>query len=69
MRDEGSRIECCRGNRVCFVGEWHGDTGDPAFMHGLQTGFELEHRIALPNWSDTAHELTIWRRQQPGISG
>ena len=57
----------CRGSTVCFVGEWHGDTGDAAFAHQLQSDFALKQRIALPNWSDTAHELTVWQRRESGI--
>ncbi len=51
---------------MCFVGEWYGDTGDAAFMLQLQSDYQLKHRIALPNWSDTAHELTIWQRWVSG---
>ncbi len=51
---------------MCFVGEWHGDTGDAAFMLQLQSDYQLERRIALPNWSDTAHELTIWQTRVSG---
>ena len=58
----------CRGSIVCFVGEWYGDTGDAAFMHQLQSDFTLKQRIALPNWSDTAHELSMWQRRESGTS-
>ncbi|CAK0783569.1 hypothetical protein CVIRNUC_006768 [Coccomyxa viridis] len=63
------------GHTVCFVGEWCGDTGDPAFLHQLQSHFTLLERRALPNWSDTSHELTVWqKRSEPmfeagGVTG
>ena len=57
-----ARLTTRRGDTVCFVGEWCGDTGDPAFLHQLQTHFTLLERRPLPNWSDTSHELTIWQR-------
>lgn len=47
---------------MCHIGEWLGDTGTLAFSAALLSGFELTHRLPLPNWSDTAHELTIWER-------
>ena len=53
----------CRGKYVCVVGEWDGDTGSPEFTMGLQENFTMENRVHLPNWSDTAHELTVWSRK------
>ena len=52
-----------RGACVCVVGEWDGDTAEPRFTAALAAGFRLAQRVPLPNWSDSAHELTIWRRQ------
>ena len=52
-----------RGNCVAVVGEWLGDTATPAFEEELHRAWQLQDRIALPNWSDTAHDLTIWRRR------
>ena len=51
---------------MCFIGEWYGDTGDLASMHLLQSEYHLVKRAPLPNWSDTAHELTIWERRGLG---
>jgi len=48
---------------VCVVGEWDGDTAEPAFTAQLLAGFQLVDRCALPNWTDTAHELTVWERR------
>lgn len=45
-----------------MVGEWGGDTGSSAFTAALQGGWRLTERIALPNWPDSAHELTVWER-------
>ena len=48
---------------MCVVGEWDGDTAEPSFTAQLLAGFRLVDRCALPNWSDTAHELTVWERR------
>ncbi len=48
---------------MCVVGEWDGDTAEPGFTAHLLAGFRLRDRCALPNWSDTAHELTVWERR------
>ncbi|EIE18633.1 Clavaminate synthase-like protein [Coccomyxa subellipsoidea C-169] len=50
------------GDCVCVVGEWLGDTADESFAAALLAGWRLVRRVPLPNWTDTAHELTIWRR-------
>ncbi|BDA49847.1 hypothetical protein COCOBI_14-4670 [Coccomyxa sp. Obi] len=54
-----------RGRVVCVVGEWLGDTGDESFAAALLSDWSLIRRVALPNWTDTAHELTIWQRSEP----
>ena len=51
-----------RGDTVCVVGEWSGDTGDAELEKQLRRSFRLTRRLALPNWTDTVHELTIWQR-------
>lgn len=48
-----------------MVGEWDGDTADQRFAADLLAGWRLAQRVALPNWGDSAHELTIWERRQP----
>ena len=48
---------------MCVIGEWWGDTGTPAFTAALCNDFLLTQRLPLPNWSDTAHELTVWERK------
>ena len=50
---------------MAVVGEWMGDTGDAFFTAALLEDFWLVQRVHLPNWSDTAHELTVWDRKQP----
>ena len=47
---------------MCVVGEWGGDTGSSAFTAALLAGWRLVQRVALPNWPDSAHELTVWER-------
>ncbi|CAL8464285.1 g3820 [Coccomyxa elongata] len=54
-----------RGRCVCVVGEWLGDTADEAFAAALLRDWMLVRRVALPNWTDTSHELTIWQRGGP----
>ncbi len=49
---------------MCIVGEWRGHTGDDALTALLLRDFTLLRRVALLNWTDTAHELTIWRRRR-----
>lgn len=51
-----------RGDCVCVVGEWQGDTGDESFSAALLADWRLIRRVGLPNWTDTAHELAIWQR-------
>ena len=48
---------------MCFIGEWYGDTGTLDFAATLQSDFSLIRRVRLPNWTDTAHELTVWKRR------
>ena len=53
-----------RGDCVCHIGEAPGgDTGSAVFYGALRALFSLAQRLPLPNWSDTAHELTIWERR------
>ena len=58
---------------MCLVGEFDGDTAEPAFTAQLLADFRLVQRCALPNWTDTAHELTVWERRpvvkDPTIEG
>ena len=53
-------------NVVIVVGESKGDTGSPAFDALLSREFSLCEVIALPNWPDTAHEMTIWKTKGHG---
>ena len=65
---EGSR-EDSRGSGdsdhrvLALVGEWDGNTADGAFARLLTKHFYLARRAALPQWGDTAHELTVWKRK------
>ena len=51
------------GETVAVVGEWDGNTGDGALSAALVAGYSLVRRVQLPQWGDTAHELTIWSRR------
>ena len=53
---------------MCIVGEWRGHTGDDALTALLLRDFTLLRRVALPNWTDTAHELTIWHRRAQHVA-
>jgi len=57
-----------RGDYVCVVGEWQGDTGDDSFAAALLADWRLIRRVGLPNWTDTAHELAIWQRRAHATS-
>ncbi|OQR84505.1 hypothetical protein ACHHYP_13300 [Achlya hypogyna] len=52
-----------KGRYLVYVGEWYGETGDRQFECDVMKSFKLVQRVALPNWTDTAHELTIWDRK------
>lgn len=56
------------GERVCYVGEWQGDTGTKAFDKLLCENFTCEEIIPLPNWGDTCYMMMIWRRRLPSNS-
>ena len=51
------------GDVVAVVGEWDGNTGDALLARELRESWILARRVSLPQWGDTAHELTIWRRK------
>lgn len=49
--------------RVVFmVGEFEGDTGTTALTKALFSRYCLREVVLLPNWTDTAHSLTIWEK-------
>ena len=52
------------GDVVAVVGEWDGNTGDVVFARELRESWNLARRVSLPQWGDTAHELTIWQRKK-----
>lgn len=56
-------LEAYSGDCVAVVGEWDGDTGTTAFSRSLLLHWDLQEVVVLPNWSDTCHDLTIWRRR------
>ncbi|RHZ22834.1 hypothetical protein DYB37_004189 [Aphanomyces astaci] len=52
-----------KGRHLIHVGEWYGDTGDRQFECDVMKAFALTSRVPLPNWGDTAFELTVWERK------
>jgi hypothetical protein len=54
------------GQTVAHVGEYRGDTGTRPFERLLETVFDCQQEVLLPNWGDTAYALTIWRRRAEG---
>ena len=56
-------LDAYKGECVAVIGEWDGDTGTSAFTRSLWLHWDLQESILLPNWSDTSHDLTIWRRK------
>jgi hypothetical protein len=57
-------LEVYKGGVLALVGEWDGNTADGAFASLLTKHFYLKRRAALPQWGDTAHELTVWVRRR-----
>lgn len=57
------------GGLVAVVGEWDGNTGSATFATELSAACALVRRVPLPQWGDTAHELTIWRTKSDVGSG
>ena len=51
------------GRTVAVVGEWDGNTADETFARTLARSVRLRRRRRLPQWGDTAHELTVWTRR------
>ena len=51
---------------VAVAGEWDGNTADGAFAEALRRRFRLVRRVPLPQWGDTAHELTLWTSRRRG---
>lgn len=51
------------GKIVCYVGEYRGHTGTISFERLLQSTYNCIELIPLPNWGDTAYNLTIWRKK------
>ena len=56
-------LQSYNGSHVAIIGEWDGDTGTFEFAQALWRGWVLDNVVALPNWTDTAHDLTVWRRR------
>lgn len=56
-------IQLFQGDVVLHVGEWQGDTGDCRFERELQRQFVVVQNVLLPNWGNSAYELTVWRRK------
>jgi hypothetical protein len=52
------------GKYMVLVGEWGGTTHGPEFEAELLRDWMIKERISLPNWANTAYEMTVWRRRQ-----
>eukprot|EP00966_Prymnesium_polylepis_P195970 4541780-Prymnesium_polylepis.1 len=52
-----------RGDTLVHIGEWAGDTAEPSFEAELAQNWALKRRMPLPNWGDTAEDLTVWVRR------
>jgi hypothetical protein len=46
---------------VIYVGEWEGFTATQDFEVKLQKDYVLVEKMQLPNWSDSAYFLSIWK--------
>ncbi|RLN45013.1 hypothetical protein BBJ29_003916 [Phytophthora kernoviae] len=60
-------VQLFQGDVILHVGEWQGDTGDQRFESELQRRFVLEQEVQLPNWGNSAYNLTVWRRKAKNI--
>lgn len=58
-----SALRAFKGNTLCYVGKFGGDTGTRSFEKLLISSFECYEILALPNWTDTSYSLMIWRRK------
>lgn len=58
-------LQVYTGKYVVHVGEWDGTTGSTAFQDALMGSFVVVERVGLPNWGNTAYDLTVWRRISP----
>merc|ERR1719181_1351716 len=67
--DDPMAEDCLRnfeGDTLFYIGEFGtGLTGTLAFHETLLTEWTLEKRMRLPNWGNTAYDLSIWRRGAP----
>ena len=70
-RDGDLAIECLRsytGNTIAVIGEWQGSTAGSRFVRRLSKRFQFEKTIALPQLSDSVHEVSIWKRRAERLS-
>ena len=56
-------LRAFKGNTLCYVGEFSGDTGTRSFEKLLVASFVCCEILSLPNWADTCYSLMIWRRK------
>lgn len=57
-------LRCYSGKYLVLVGEWGGTTHGPEFEAELLRDWMIKERISLPNWANTAYDMTVWRRRQ-----
>lgn len=55
-----------RGDNLFYVGEFGtGLTGNLEFHETLCKDWTLQKRVELPNWGNTAYDLSVWKRGTP----
>ena len=65
--DMGSTsLKAFRGEYVAIIGEDLMNTGDLEMFRVLDDQFKVTERVYLPQWMDTVHHLTIFKRRSLG---
>ena len=65
--DMGSTsLKAFRGEYVAIIGEDLMNTGDLEMFRVLDDQFKVTDRVYLPQWMDTVHHLTIFKRRSLG---
>jgi hypothetical protein len=56
-------LQCYRGEKLIYVGEWEKRTADFHFHQRLKLGWVLEEKRRIPNWPGFSDQLYLFRRK------
>ncbi|GMH36604.1 hypothetical protein BSKO_04477 [Bryopsis sp. KO-2023] len=59
-------LDVFKGKHIIHVGEWEAETGNRKFEAELVNSFQLLKKVPLPNWGNTAYQMTVWGRKPTG---